>query len=343
MRARARRQAEALARVPGRVTQVKEFIVLAHGGAEADLEHKDGTERAVAAGVAAFHAGRGPLEAVIEAVKALEADERFNAGLGSDMRLDGQSVQMDAALITSEGRFGAVSGLEAVEHPIVVAREIMDTPHVFLTHRGATEFARRMGHKEFDPRTEKARRSIRELVQKIRRDDYERSELEWDREGLRRAWNFGVDAELVLDAPPAKDDPAPGVRTRGTDTVGAVATDGKLFAAGSSTGGAMGVLFGRVGDSCLPGCGIDANEHGCVTVSGAGEHIIRARVAARVLRRLEDGATPQTAAEDALDWIDQDMPIALLVIDKRGRSAAAGRHEFPWARQTVPLKEQRAG
>lgn len=311
------------------------FIILAHGGAEAEPDHKDGVETAVATGMEALRGGKDALDACVAVIKSLEADERFNAGYGSDLRLDCQSVQMDAALIDSTNRFGAVSGLEAVKHPIVVARQIIDTPHVFLTHRGATDFARRLGHEHFDPRTEKARKSAHKLVQKLRRGEYEKSELEWSKDELRRCWNFGVAADLVIDAPPQDEDPE--ARAQGSDTVGAVVYDGSMYAAGASTGGAMGVLFGRVGDSCLPGCGIDASEHGCVTVSGAGEHIVRARVAARVLRRLEDGLDPQAACEEAIGWIDEEMPIAILAIDKRGRTGAAGRKEFPWARQVAPV------
>ena len=316
------------------------FVILAHGGAEAKPEHRDGVEAAVGAGVEALQGGQDALDACVATLRVLEADERFNAGHGSDLRLDCQSVQMDAALIDSRNRFGAVSGLEDVKHPIVVARQIIDTPHVFLTHRGATDFARRLGHEHFDPRTDKARKSAHKLVQKLRRGEYERSELEWSRDDLRRCWNFGVEPELVIDAPPGDEDPD--ARAQGTDTVGAVVFDGSVYAAGASTGGAMGVLFGRVGDSCLPGCGIDANEHGCVTVSGAGEHIVRARVAARVLRRLEDGLEPQAACEEALGWIHEEMPIALLAIDKRGRTGVAGRKDFPWARQVAAAQRTTA-
>ena len=316
-----------------------QMVLLAHGGAEADPEHKDGVEKAVTAGIAALEAGKDALDACVETIKVLESDERFNAGYGSDVRLDGQSIQMDAALIDSTNRFGAVSGLELIEHPIMIARAIIDTPHVFLTHRGATDFARRLGHPHFDPRTVSARQKAHKLVQKIRAGEYEKSECEFTKDQLRRYWNFGVEPELVIDAQAEGREHG---RAGSSDTVGAVAFDGKTFAAGSSTGGAMAVLFGRVGDSCLPGCGLDANEHGCVTVSGAGEHIIRARVAARVLRRLEDGVDPQDACEEAIRWIDKEMPIGVLAIDKKARTGIAGRKDFPWARRVAPAPMQRA-
>jgi L-asparaginase / beta-aspartyl-peptidase len=48
--------------------------------------------------------GSGALEAVAEAARLLEDDGRFNAGSGSKLRLDGATVEMDAALMDSEGR-----------------------------------------------------------------------------------------------------------------------------------------------------------------------------------------------------------------------------------------------
>ena len=37
------------------------------------------------------------------------ANARYNAGTGSNLRLDGKTIQMDAAIATSDGRFGAVA------------------------------------------------------------------------------------------------------------------------------------------------------------------------------------------------------------------------------------------
>ena len=67
-------------------------------------------------------------------------------------------------------------------------------------------------------------------------------------------------------------------------TVGAVArdSDGDLAAA-TSTGGTMGKLPGRVGDSPLIGVGTYADEICAVSATGNGEAFMRAVFAARVL------------------------------------------------------------
>jgi len=82
------------------------------------------------------------------------------------------------------------------------------------------------------------------------------------------------------------------------DTVGCVALDmNGNFAVADSTGGIEGRPAGRIGDSPLPGCGFYAeNGIGAVTLSGDGEHIARAIIAARIVLNL-----PQKGVQDAID------------------------------------------
>jgi L-asparaginase / beta-aspartyl-peptidase len=75
------------------------------------------------------------------------------------------------------------------------------------------------------------------------------------------------------------------------DTVGCVALDpqGRLAVA-TSTGGLDGIEPGRVGDSPLPGSGFYADDQvGAISISGDGEFIARAMMAARVMIALEHG------------------------------------------------------
>ncbi len=86
-----------------------------------------------------------------------------------------------------------------------------------------------------------------------------------------------------------------------TGTVGAVALDdqGRL-AAGTSTGGLMGKMAGRVGDSPLIGAGCWADQHMAVSCTGQGEYFIKAAVAADITARMrylsEDIALAATSA-----------------------------------------------
>ena len=300
----------------------RRLLALAHGGAEADPAHADGPRRAAEAAVAVMAAGGTPLDAVVEAVRLLEDDARFNAGLGSNLRLDGRTVHMDAALADSRGRFAGVIGLHDVRNPVLVARDLLQTPHPVLAAPGATRFARRMGHPPFDPRTAHARDRLRRLGEAAAASGAPPAVdaiLPW--------WNYAAPPARAADAAtPARDAPP------GADTVGAVASDGETFAAAASTGGLAAVLDGRVSDVALPGCGIDAGAGGATCVTGAGDHIVRARVASRVLRRVDGGATPEDAAAEALSLLPPGLPLALLVVAPDGRAAARGRAPFPWGR-----------
>src|SRR4051794_10470721 len=104
---------------------------IAHGGVGTSSEASDGCRRAVDAALALLARGVDPLEAAVAAVVVLEDDPRFNAGTGSIVRLDG-SVQMDASVMDSEGRFGAVATIERVKNPVTVARAVLETPHLLL-------------------------------------------------------------------------------------------------------------------------------------------------------------------------------------------------------------------
>ncbi|RDZ36402.1 asparaginase [Haloferax sp. Atlit-47N] len=82
-----------------------------------------------------------PLSAVETAVRVLESDRRFNAGVGGAVQSDGV-VRTDAGVMLSDRQVGAAAGMEGVEHAVSVARAVLeDTPHVLLTGEPAVEFA----------------------------------------------------------------------------------------------------------------------------------------------------------------------------------------------------------
>jgi L-asparaginase/beta-aspartyl-peptidase (threonine type) len=85
-----------------------------------------------------------------------------------------------------------------------------------------------------------------------------------------------------------------------TGTVGCVARDtaGRLAAA-TSTGGVFGKLFGRVGDSPIPGAGVWADGAAAVSCTGTGEMFVRAAVAAQVAHRIAYAGQGLAEAADA--------------------------------------------
>lgn len=131
-----------------------DWQILTHGGSGSDPALTDATDRAAEAAREALEAGEDAIQAACHAVAHLEDDGRFNAGTGSNVRADGRTVEMDAACADDGDRFGAVACLERVRHPVLVALEVVDTPHLVLAGNGALSFARSRGFPDHDPTTE---------------------------------------------------------------------------------------------------------------------------------------------------------------------------------------------
>uniref|UniRef100_A0A7C4CEJ0 Isoaspartyl peptidase/L-asparaginase n=1 Tax=candidate division WOR-3 bacterium TaxID=2052148 RepID=A0A7C4CEJ0_UNCW3 len=255
--------------------------IICHGGAgtvEDPAAAAAGLKPAIEEGYRLLLQGAPVLDVVVTAVRMLEDSGLFNAGTGSDLTID-EHVEMDAAVMTQDGRFGGVCCIAGVRNPILVAEKVMtDTDHLLLAGEGAFQFAQRAGLAGFHEISERARRRlarVREqgspffpkLNQQLRVGDERRS------------------------AAPETD------TTLGT--VGAVAIDrqGKVAAA-TSSGGVAGKMRGRVGDSALPGAGTYAAPAGAVSCSGHGEGIIRILLAKDIVDRMTNlpGATALTLA-----------------------------------------------
>ncbi len=116
------------------------ITVLTHGGAGSDARHSDGTHKAAQACVESIRAKATLLQSVSRAVAVLEDDSRFNAGVGSHPRSDG-SVEMDAAVMDSAGRFGAVAVLQGFRNPVHIAHAVSKTEYRVLAGDGAAQFA----------------------------------------------------------------------------------------------------------------------------------------------------------------------------------------------------------
>jgi beta-aspartyl-peptidase (threonine type) len=244
------------------------WSLLVHGGAgdvpaAAAAAHVAGCERATAEGAKVLAAGGSALDAVQRAVEVLESDPLFNAGTGACLDADGH-LALDASIMDGEGlRAGGVCALPAFEHPIAIARRVMeDTPHVLLAAEGATRFA---------------------LAQGFARAD----EAAMITEASRKRW------ELTR----AKD----GVEGWAGGTVGAVARDARgHVAAATSTGGMVNKRVGRVGDSPLIGAGTYADdESGACSTTGHGEAMIRILAAKTAVDGMRD-AQPMASARAAM-------------------------------------------
>jgi L-asparaginase/beta-aspartyl-peptidase (threonine type) len=286
------------------------IAVLTHGGAGSPSSHADGCQAAAEKGIAALEQGGDALAAALAATVALEDDPRFNAGTGSNLRLDGELVEMDAAVMTSDGRFGAVACIERVQNPVLVAARVLETPHLLLAGAGANAFARKLGFPDHDPVTEGARdKHRRALAELAGRGDgrYGALAASWRKLDIAALWN------LEGPMPPG-------------DTVGAVVRDGHgRFAATASTGGTIYMLRGRVGDSPLMGCGVYAGPHGAVATTGVGEEIVRRQLARAVYGWLAEGIPAARAAQRGIALFPEVVDVGLLVAGKDGQAVGANR------------------
>ncbi len=233
-------------------------IILIHGGANTPVKYNGKLESIVSS----VNPELSALDAVVQAVVLMENDIQFNAGTGSVPRIDG-SIQMDAAVMVP-GKFGSVIAIERVMNPVLVARDVMEkSPHIMLAGDGSVKFARKMGYRDYDPYTEKAKKILEQFWGKLdHEDDYTY------------------------------------FKKFSHDTVGAVSYINGQFAAAVSTGGSFPMLRGRVGDSPIIGAGIYAGEQGAVVATGIGEEIALRLLSYRIYAKIGNGDLQDIVASE---------------------------------------------
>ena len=260
---------------------IRGFSLAVHGGAgvlhrdcmtsEREAEYHAALERALRAGEAVLETDGSALDAVTQAVCALENEPLFNAGRGAVFTRNKQQ-EMDASIMDGSNRqAGAVAGIFGPKNPVLAARSVLEnTDHVLMIGEGALAVARAAGL-DFESK------------------DYFFTQERW--ESLQQT--LKMEAQGTLD-----DDPA-----RRHGTVGAVACDrnGHLAAA-TSTGGMTAKRSGRVGDSPVIGAGTYADDATCaVSATGDGEAFLRLCVAHEIEARMRlTGVSLERAAEEVI-------------------------------------------
>ncbi len=280
--------------------------ILVHGGVGSLEEWRDGCLYACGKGASILKKGGPALEAVIEAVRTLEDDGRFNAGTGSILRIDGKTIEMDASVMDSSGRLAMVMAVRDVKNPILLAQALLSTPHVAIAGEGAGKLAEKFG---LEPHPGPSEHALKQ---------YER---------IKKA---------LLNKRPEEINPLwKGFEHLLCDTVGAVAMDRDgVFAVASSTGGASAMLVGRVGDTPIIGAGFYAGKLGAIAVTGIGEEIIKRSVARTVYDRIERGIDLERAVKDIIYSFPQDIPIGIIAITKDSAVALSNR-KMAWAELTI--------
>jgi isoaspartyl peptidase/L-asparaginase-like protein (Ntn-hydrolase superfamily) len=243
--------------------------IVVHGGAGSAPDDPPARQAVLDTAAAEGADAATPTAAVCRAVRHLESDPRFNAGVGSAVQSDG-IVRTDAGLMTDDGTVGAACAMPGVEHAVEVARVVAtETPHVLLAGVHAVDLAA-----DFDIAVER--------------------DLWTDR--TRERW---------ADLNPPEGGPQEHIdwvrkQFGGHDTVGAVACEDGTVAAATSTGGRWCALAGRVGDVPQVGSGFYADRSGGASATGAGEDIARVTLSRRAVQHLDSGANADAAAERAV-------------------------------------------
>lgn len=245
-------------------------MILVHGGAgsvtpgERADRLRAGVRAAAAAGKQILDRGASALDAVVAAVRTLEQDPEFGAGIGSALTRDGSVETCASVMDGANQRAGAVAAVPDLAAPVILARRVMEMgEHVVLAGPAAARFAQEIGMPNAPAGSLVTPRSQQLLAE---------------------ARAQGGSAKIAQEG----------------GSVGAVAVDAKgNFAAATSTGGTLFRRPGTIDDSSIPGIGTWADKRCAISTSG-GEALFRVALAHNIALRIEKGAGIRKAVKEAL-------------------------------------------
>ena len=239
-------------------------------------------------------AGGRALDAIEAGARVPESDPKnTTVGLGGAPDREGK-VTLDACIMDEKGGCGSVVFLEDIEHPISVARLVMEkTPHVMLAGEGARQFALANGFTK----------------RKLLTPESEAAYKKWLKESKYK----------------------PVINVENHDTIGILAMDaaGNL-SGGCTTSGMAYKMRGRIGDSPIIGAGLFVdNEVGAATATGIGEEVIRVVGSHLVVELMRQGLSPEAACREAVTRIikrngdkARDMQVGFIALGKNGEVGA---------------------
>ena len=238
--------------------------------------------------------GAAGLDAIESGIHVPESDVN-DRSVGKGGRPDRSGrVTLDACIMDAKGRAGSVCAVKNYEHPISIARKVMElTPHVILVGEGAEKFAAENGFPKIELLTKE-------------------SELEYKKWLETSHYKPKVNIELH-------------------DTIGMIAMDNRGDAyGGCSTSGMAYKMEGRVGDSPIIGAGLYVdNAVGACTGTGQGEYVLRSLSSFLVVEYMRAGMHPQLACEKAIKQLMQqnsyfkdEYQVGLIAFDKKGNIGA---------------------
>ncbi len=257
--------------------------LIVHGGcgtppAGEEAVRNAACERAAEAGWAVLTQGGSALDAAEAAVRRLEDEPILNAGTGAYLQADGVA-RLDASVMASDGRAGAVAQVPNLKNPVSLARYLLEQDaHVMLSGRDALELGLRLG---LEPAVLATPPKIaywqEHLSEPYRRLDYAAMGADWKAENPRRLGTVGC---VALDA------------------------SGRLASA-TSTGGTGQCYPGRVGDTPIIGAGTYCTPRIGVSMTGVGERIMVLLSAKRLCDLVGDGRAPEDAGALVMAELDR--------------------------------------
>lgn len=248
--------------------------------------------------------GTSALDAVEQGVMVEEANlKNTTVGNGGAPDRDG-NVTLDACIMSPNGNAGSVVYLKNIEHPVSVARKVMeDTPHVMLAGEGALQFAIQNGFKKKNLLTENSEKAWKEW---LKEKEYK-----------------------------------PIINIENHDTIGMLCIDKDGDIAGAcTTSGLAYKMNGRVGDSPIIGSGLFVdNEVGAAAATGMGEAIMKSVGSFLVVELMRNGKSPQEACKEAIERIvkkndnHNDFQACFIAINKDGEVGGYSIHDgFSYAK-----------
>lgn len=243
--------------------------------------------------------GGKAIDAAEQGIWTVESDPNVDSvGRGGWLNAKGE-LELDAAMMEGDSlRIGAVAAVKGFEHPVSIARKVMEkSKHNILVGVGAEEFADSQGIERADEE-----RMILPVAKKLYEDNLAKIE-----------------------------------EIKGHDTIGLIARDknGTLVSATSTSGASM-KTPGRVGDSPIIGSGFYAMSNvGAAVATGMGEDIMRTCCSYRTVLLMEQGMTPTQAAETVVLTATKAIQkggyasdcIAIVCMNEKGEIGAASNHQ----------------
>ncbi|KAK2147078.1 hypothetical protein LSH36_571g02012 [Paralvinella palmiformis] len=300
-------------------------FIAVHGGAgyhsPANSQmYKDVCRNACQRAIRLLHDRKSAVEAVAAAVMALEDSACTNAGIGSNLTVNG-TVECDASIMDGDSlHYGAVGAVSGVKNPVLLAENLLRTqqlgnmalgrvPPSTLVGDGARDWAVRndisvvccdeliteSAKKSYTIHKRKLDQLNAEMDSDLPESCHKRVKLERSAPDLQNGddslFQNSLDSHLQNDL--------------FQDTVGAVCVDHSGHVASAvSSGGIILKQPGRLGQAALYGCGCWAENDPVgkfgvgVSTSGCGEHLTKTLLARECGQCLKSGEDPIQAISD---------------------------------------------